>query len=38
MTFQRVLTATAMNTQILPEVPIQGLTVAKHWTSRLTKK
>ncbi len=30
--------ANAVSSQILPEVPIQGLIVAKNWTSALRKK
>ena len=38
LSYQRVLTATTVNAQILPEVPIQGLTVAKYWTLGLKKE
>ncbi len=38
LVFQRVLTAGAATTQITPEVPIQGLTVAMHWVEALKKK
>lgn len=38
LSYRRVLTTTAVSSAILPEVPIQGLTVAKYWTSRLKKK
>lgn len=38
LSYQRVLTAAAGNAQILPEVPIQGLTVAKYWVNGLKKK
>lgn len=38
LSYQRVMTAAAGNSAILPEVPIQGMTVAKHWVSGLKKK
>ena len=38
LVFQRALTASAVGSAILPEVPIQGLTVAKNWVSGLKKK
>jgi serine/threonine protein kinase len=36
--FQRMMTGSAVASQILPEVPIQGLIVSKNWTSALKKK
>ncbi len=38
LSYQRVLTTSASSAAILPEVPIQGMTVAKHWVSKLKKK
>jgi Tol biopolymer transport system component len=38
LTFQRALTSGAATTQITPEVPIQGLTVAMHWVEGLKNK
>ncbi len=38
LSYQRVLTASAGSSAILPEVPIQGLIVAKHWASGLKKQ
>ena len=38
LTFQRVVTSNSVGTQIAPEVPIQGLTVAMHWIEGLKNR
>ena len=37
LAYQRVVTAAVATAQILPEVPISGLTVAKNWTRTVKK-
>ena len=37
LAFQRVLTSTAATAQIVPEVPIPGLTVAMNWVDKIKK-
>jgi serine/threonine protein kinase len=38
LAFQRMMTGASVSGQILPEVPIQGLIVAKNWVKGLKKK
>ena len=37
LTYQRVLTAASATAQIVPEVPIPGLTVAMHWIDKIKR-
>jgi Tol biopolymer transport system component len=37
LSFQRVMTSAAATAQILPEVPIPGLTVAMHWIDKIKR-
>jgi hypothetical protein len=37
LAFQRVLTSAAATAQIVPEVPIPGLTVAMNWVDKVKR-